>query len=65
MNKVSFSVSYTGIKGGMVVVMADDPQAHSSQTEQDGRPFGPNAYVPMLEPSDPTEAKRWSSGSTA
>ena len=53
-----FSLSYTGIKGGMVVVMADDPQAHSSQTEQDGRPFGPNAYVPMLEPTDPTEAKR-------
>lgn len=53
-----FSLSYTGVKGGMVVVMADDPQAHSSQTEQDGRPFGPNAYVPMLEPSDPTEAKR-------
>jgi len=53
-----FSLSYTGIKGGMIVVMADDPQAHSSQTEQDGRPFGPNAYVPMIEPSDPTEAKR-------
>jgi indolepyruvate ferredoxin oxidoreductase alpha subunit len=53
-----FSLSYTGVKGGMVVVMADDPQAHSSQTEQDGRPFGPNAYVPMLEPSDPTEGKR-------
>lgn len=53
-----FSLSYTGIKGGMVVVMADDPQAHSSQTEQDGRPFGPNTYVPMLEPSDPTEAKK-------
>jgi indolepyruvate ferredoxin oxidoreductase alpha subunit len=53
-----FSLSYTGVKGGMVVVMADDPQAHSSQTEQDGRPFGPNAYVPMLEPSDPGEAKR-------
>lgn len=52
-----FSLSYTGVKGGMVVVMADDPHAHSSQTEQDGRPFGPNAYVPMLEPSDPSEAK--------
>ncbi len=52
-----FSLSYTGVKGGMVIVMADDPQAHSSQTEQDGRPFGPNAYVPMIEPSDPTEAK--------
>ena len=53
-----FSLSYTGVKGGMVIIMADDPQAHSSQTEQDGRPFGPNAYVPMLEPSDPTEAKK-------
>ncbi len=53
-----FSLSYTGVKGGMVVVMADDPHAHSSQTEQDGRSFGPNAYVPMLEPSNPTEAKR-------
>jgi indolepyruvate ferredoxin oxidoreductase alpha subunit len=53
-----FSLSYTGIKGGMVIVMADDPQAHSSQTEQDGRPFGPNAYVPMLEPSDPAEGMK-------
>lgn len=53
-----FSLSYTGVKGGMVIVVADDPHAHSSQTEQDGRPFGPNAYVPMLEPSDPAEAKR-------
>jgi indolepyruvate ferredoxin oxidoreductase alpha subunit len=53
-----YSLSYTGVKGGMVIVMADDPQAHSSQTEQDGRAFGPNAYVPMIEPSDPTEAKR-------
>ena len=53
-----YSLSYTGIKGGMVLVVADDPQAHSSQTEQDGRTFGHSAYVPMLEPSDPAEAKR-------
>ncbi len=53
-----FSLSYTGVKGGMVIAVADDPHAHSSQTEQDGRPFGPNAYVPMLEPSDPAEAMR-------
>lgn len=53
-----FSLSYTGVKGGMVVVVADDPHAHSSQTEQDGRPFGPNSYTPMIEPSDPEEAKR-------
>jgi indolepyruvate ferredoxin oxidoreductase alpha subunit len=52
-----FSLGYTGVKGGMVVVMADDPYAHSSQSEQDGRYFGPAAYVPMLEPSDPQEAK--------
>jgi len=50
------SLSYTGVKGGMVIVVADDPQAHSSQSEQDGRMFAPSAYVPMLEPSDPTEA---------
>ena len=53
-----YSLSYTGVKGGMVVVVADDPQAHSSQTEQDGRPYAQNAYVPMLEPSDPQEAYR-------
>lgn len=51
-----FSVSYTGVKGGMVVVVADDPQAHSSQTEQDGRLYASAAYVPMLEPSNPEEA---------
>ena len=53
-----FSLSYTGIKGGMVMVVADDPQAHSSQTEQDGRPYASSAYVPMLSPSDPDEAYR-------
>ncbi len=54
-----YSLSYTGIKGGMALVVADDPQAHSSQSEQDGRTFGPSAYVPMLEPSDPQEAMRF------
>lgn len=53
-----YSLAYTGVKGGMVIAVADDPQAHSSQSEQDGRHFGPTAYVPMLEPSDPTEAMR-------
>ena len=52
-----YSLSYTGVKGGMVLAVADDPQAHSSQTEQDGRTFAPSSYVPMLEPSDPAEAK--------
>ncbi len=52
-----FVLGYTGVKGGLVIVMADDPHAHSSQSEQDGRFFGPNAYIPMLEPSSPQEAK--------
>lgn len=51
-----FVLGYTGVKGGMVVVMADDPQAHSSQSEEDGRFFAPNTYIPMLEPSTPQEA---------
>lgn len=52
-----FVLGYTGVRGGLVVVMADDPHAHSSQSEQDGRFFAPNAYVPMLEPSTAQEAK--------
>jgi len=51
-----FSLAYTGIKGGLVMVVADDPHCHSSQNEEDGRFFGPNAYIPMLEPSFPQEA---------
>jgi len=50
-----YSLGYTGVNGGCVLVVADDPHAHSSQSEQDGRSFGPSAYIPMLEPSDPTE----------
>jgi indolepyruvate ferredoxin oxidoreductase alpha subunit len=53
-----FSLGYTGVKGGMVVIAADDPYCHSSQSEEDGRFFGPNAYIPMLEPSNPFEAKK-------
>jgi indolepyruvate ferredoxin oxidoreductase alpha subunit len=52
-----FVLGYTGVKGGLVIVIADDPHAHSSQSEQDGRFFGPSAYIPMLEPSSPQEAK--------
>ena len=52
-----FSIGYTGIKGGLVMVVADDPYCHSSQSEQDGRSFGPNAYIPMIEPSNPAEAR--------
>lgn len=48
---------YTGVKGGMVVVSADDPSAHSSQNEQDNRFYAKMSDAPMLEPSSPMEAK--------
>jgi indolepyruvate ferredoxin oxidoreductase alpha subunit len=50
-----FSLAYTGIKSGLVMIVADDPYCHSSQSEEDGRFFGPKAYIPMLEPSNPQE----------
>ncbi len=52
-----FTSSYTGIKGGLVVVTADDPQIHSSQNEQDNRNYAVAAKIPMLEPADSQEAK--------
>jgi indolepyruvate ferredoxin oxidoreductase alpha subunit len=48
--------SYTGINGGFVVVVADDPGMHSSQNEQDTRWVGPYSKLPILEPADPSEA---------
>lgn len=51
-----FTLGYTGVKAGLVVVAADDPFAHSSQSEQDGRVYAPAAYLPMIEPTDPQEA---------
>jgi indolepyruvate ferredoxin oxidoreductase alpha subunit len=52
-----FTASYTGGRGGLVVVTADDPEMHSSQNEQDNRNYAFAAKLPMLEPSDPAEAK--------
>ena len=52
-----FSIAYTGLNAGCVCLIADDPYAHSSQSEEDGRYYGEAAYVPMLEPSTPQEAK--------
>jgi len=49
--------AYTGVKGGMVVISADDPSMHSSQNEQDNRCYAKFALVPMLEPSDSQESK--------
>lgn len=52
-----FTASYTGIRGGLVIINADDPEMHSSQNEQDNRNYAYAAKLPMLEPSDPAEAK--------
>ncbi len=52
-----FTAAYTGVRGGLVILTADDPQMHSSQNEQDNRNYAFAAKLPMLEPSDPAEAK--------
>lgn len=52
-----FTLAYTGVNGGLVIVTADDPGMHSSQNEQDNRNFAPFAKIPMLEPSDSQESK--------
>ncbi len=49
--------AYLGVTGGLVVIAADDPGPHSSQTEQDSRFFAMFAKVPVLDPSSPQEAK--------
>ena len=51
-----FTMSYTGVNAGMVIVVADDAGMHSSQNEQDSRHYAIAAKVPMLEPSDSAEA---------
>ncbi|TLM80109.1 MAG: indolepyruvate ferredoxin oxidoreductase subunit alpha [Actinobacteria bacterium] len=51
-----FTLAYTGVEGGLVILVADDPGMHSSQNEQDTRNYGAFARVPVLEPSDSTEA---------
>ena len=50
------SLSYIGIKGGMVIVVADDPGPISSQTEQDTRTFGMYSKIPVFDPSSVAEA---------
>jgi len=51
-----YTLGYTGVNSGCVILVADDPHAHSSQSEQDGRFFSTTSHVPMLEPSTPQEA---------
>lgn len=50
------SLSYIGVKGALVLLVADDPGPHSSQTEQDTRAFGHFANIPVLDPATPQEA---------
>jgi len=51
------TISYTGVKGGLVVVVADDPGQHSSQNEQDSRNWTRFGKIPMLEPGSSQECK--------
>lgn len=52
-----FTAGYTGVNGGMVLVVADDPGLHSSQNEQDNRYYAKHAKVAMVEPSNSQETK--------
>lgn len=54
-----YTVSYSGVNGGLVLVAADDPGLYSSQNEQDTRCVARAAIVPVLEPSDSGEAKEF------
>ena len=54
-----FTCSYTGVGGGLVAVVADDPGLYSSQNEQDTRLIGRAAMIPVIEPSDSAEAKEY------
>lgn len=52
-----FSLAYVGVRGGMVIVVADDPSMWSSQNENDSRYYALMGNIPMIEPADPAEAK--------
>lgn len=54
-----FTAAYTGVNGGMLVLVADDQGMHSSQNEQDSRYYARSAHIPMLEPADSRECKEF------
>ncbi len=54
-----FTSAYTGVNGGLVFCVADDPGMHSSQNEQDSRHYAIASKIPMLEPSDSSECKEF------
>jgi indolepyruvate ferredoxin oxidoreductase alpha subunit len=51
------TLAYTGVKGSMIIIVADDPSCHSSQNEQDTRRYSQFSLIPCLDPSTPQEAK--------
>lgn len=52
-----FTLAYTGINGGFVLITADEPGQHSSQNEQDNRNYAKFAKIPCIEPKDSAECK--------
>lgn len=54
-----YTLAYTGVNGGLVIVVADDPGLASSQNEQDTRMIARSAHLPVIEPSDSNEAKEF------
>ncbi len=54
-----FTISYTGVNGGMIIGVADDAGMHSSQNEQDSRHYAKAAKLPMLEPADSSDALKF------
>ena len=54
-----YTASYIGVNAGMVIAVADDPGMHSSQNEQDSRHHAIASKVPMLEPCDSAECKKY------
>ncbi len=54
-----YTASYTGVNGGFVALVADDPGLHSSQNEQDTRNHGKASKIPVIEPADSNECKEF------
>ncbi len=54
-----YTLAYTGVNAGLVIVVADDPGIASSQNEQDTRMIARSAHLPVIEPSDSGEAKEF------
>jgi len=52
----AMTLAYTGVKGGLVIAVCDDPQMHSSQNEQDTRYFAVHSDIPLFDAGNPQEA---------